>query len=177
LGSAPRLPHHSEEIAATVQNYAPDRPTRLFFHKMLVALKRADFTRRLGSDWLQQQKRNHMQNLKSKLQHQSMQNYAADRPTCVFFQSKNYTAEHSKKSMQKCAPDRPTRVFFHKMLVALKRADFTRRLGGDWLQQQKLHKPAASARHQVPSTTLHPRRLRCCLQRQRLDLASRRTEN
>jgi len=90
-------PPFTIQIAATVQNYAPDRPTCVFFHKMLVALKRADFTRRRGSDWLQQQKRNYVQNLTSKLQHQSMHNYAADRPTCVFFQNKNEKAEHSKK--------------------------------------------------------------------------------
>jgi len=36
-----------------MQNYAPDKPTYVFFRKMLVALKRAGLTRRLGSDWLQ----------------------------------------------------------------------------------------------------------------------------
>ena len=36
-------------VSYRMQNYAPDRPTWVFFRKMLVALRRAGLRRRLGS--------------------------------------------------------------------------------------------------------------------------------
>jgi len=39
-----------QNTTKNMQNYAPDKPTYVFFRKMLVALKRAGLTRRLGSD-------------------------------------------------------------------------------------------------------------------------------